>query len=118
MAKAAAKLDWRFVIAERSVEWEDGPDGGAVLLVPRFRWGLLRRWLGPRLKRPYLRLSLDETGSFAWHLFDGETTFESISQAMQDRFGSKVEPAKDRLQKFLTILHKNKFVVLLTPVGN
>jgi hypothetical protein len=108
---------WHDVVAERAIGWEDGPEGGAVLLVPRFRRGPLARWLQPRLRRPYMRVKLDEIGSFAWRMMDGKTRLETIAEAMQGHFGERVEPAANRLKSFYTILYKDGFVKLFTPQG-
>jgi Coenzyme PQQ synthesis protein D (PqqD) len=105
---------WHEVVVQRAVIWEDGRDGTAVLLVPRFRKGLFARWLMPRMTRPHIRVRLDEIGSFAWRMMDGATPFNRIAQAMQERFGARAEPAEERLMKFLTILRKDEFVRLLT----
>ena len=106
---------WHNVVAERTVVWEDGRDGTAVLLVPRFRKGRLARWIMPKLSRPHMRVKLDEVGSFAWRLMDGATPFTEIAQAMQERFGDRVAPAQERLMKFFTVLYKDQFVRLLAP---
>ena len=106
---------WSDIVVSRAIEWEDGPDGGAVLLVPRFRRGPLARWLQPKLRNKHIRVKLDEIGSFAWHRFDGKTRFEEIVAAMQSHFGQKVDPAADRLQKFCAILYKDKFIQLYAP---
>ena len=111
------QVQWSDVVPRRTIGWEDGPDGGAVLLVPRFRRGPLARWLQPRLKRPYIRVKLDEIGSFAWRKMDGSTSFASIVEAMKKEFQDRVNPAEDRLSKFLTILYRNKFVQLYKPSG-
>jgi len=108
---------WSDVIIERKIEWEDGPEDGAVLLIPRFRKGLLAKWLQPRLRRPYIRVSLDEMGSFVWRCCDGKTTFASIASAMREKFGNGADPAEDRLKKFLIILLNNKFVELYQSVS-
>lgn len=107
---------WHNVIATRTIDWEDGPDGGVVLLVPRFRKGPLAKWLQPKLKRPHMRVNLDEIGTFAWRHMDGSTHFCKIVDSMKKEFGEKVEPAEDRLKKFMTILYKDKFVRLVAPV--
>lgn len=107
---------WHNVVATRNVEWEDGPEGGAVLLVPRFRKGPLAKWLQPKLKRPHIRVKLDEIGSFAWHMMDGSTPFHELVRAMKEHFGEKVEPADERLKKFMTLLYKEKFVRLEAPL--
>ena len=107
---------WHNVVATRNVEWEDGPEGGAVLLVPRFRKGPLAKWLQPKLKRPHIKVKLDEIGSFAWHMMDGRTPFYKLVEAMKEHFGERVEPADERLRKFMTILYKEKFVKLEAPL--
>jgi hypothetical protein len=109
---------WSDVIVERKVEWEGGPESRAVLLIPRFRRGPLAKWLQPRLKRPYIRVTLDDLGSFVWKHFDKDTPFSRIAQAMRDNFGDKAEPAEDRLKKFLLLLRSNKFVELFEPASS
>lgn len=106
---------WCDAVVEPNLAWEGGPEGGAVLLVPRFRSGPLARWLQPRLKNKHMRVKLDEIGSFAWKHFDGRTTVAAIAQAMRERFGALAEPAEDRLHRFLLLLMKDRFVQLLVP---
>jgi hypothetical protein len=105
---------WHSVVAQRNLVWEDGREGTAVLLVPRFRKGFLAKWLMPKLPRPHMRVKLDEIGSFAWRMMDGRTSFQAIAASMKEQFGARVEPAEERLMRFLTILHKDRFVRLLT----
>lgn len=107
---------WHNVVATRMIEWEDGPEDGAVLLVPRFRKGPLAKWLQPKLKRPYIRVKLDEIGTFAWRRMDGSMRFHKIVEEMKKEFGDKVEPADERLKKFMTILYKDKFIKLEAPI--
>ncbi len=106
---------WDNIVATRAVGWEDGPEDKAVLLVPRFRKGPLSRWLQPRLKRPCMRVKLDDVGSFVWRRLDGSTSFSTIVEQMKGHFGEKVEPADERLKTFFTILYKDDFVKLYAP---
>ncbi|MBN1282511.1 MAG: PqqD family protein [Proteobacteria bacterium] len=106
---------WHDVVAKRTVEWEDGPEDRAVLLVPRFRRGPLARWLQPRLKRPHMRVKLDDLGTFVWRRLDGNTPFDEIAKAMEGHFGERAAPADQRLKAFFTILHKDRFVELYAP---
>lgn len=108
---------WSDVIVERKVEWEDGPESRAVLLIPKFRKWPLAKLLQPRLKRPHVRVKLDDIGSFVWRHFDKGTPFSKIAQAMREHFGEKAEPAEDRLKKFLLTLRNNKFVELFEPAA-
>jgi len=102
------------VIAKRNVEWEDGSDGKAVLLVPRFRKGMLAKWVQPRLKKPYIRVALDDIGSFVWKNMDGVKTFGDLVVDMRLNFGKDCEPADERLKKFFIMLYKNEFITLYT----
>jgi len=111
------QAQWHDVVPRHAIEWEDGPEGGAVLIVPRFRWGPMKKWLQPRLKRPHMRVKLDEIGSFAWKQMNGVNIFQDIAEAMKDHFGEKVEPAEDRLGKFLTLLYRDKFVEFYKSEG-
>lgn len=109
---------WSDIIVERKIGWEDGQNNLAVLLIPRFRAWPLAKWLQPRLKKPYIRVKLDDIGSFVWRHLDGKTTFASLAQSMRDHFSEKAEPAEDRLKKFLITLRNNKFVELYQPAAN
>lgn len=107
--------DWSKIIAKQSVAWEDGPKGWAVLLVPRFRKGPLAKWLQPKLRKPFIKISLDEIGDFVWRKIDGKKHFSEIAGLMKSELGQKAEPVDERLQKFLTILSQNRFAELLAP---
>lgn len=109
------QVPWDKVVAKHVIGWEDGPEDLAVLLVPRFRSGPLARWLQPRLKKPHIRVKLDRIGSFVWRSIDGKRTFNDVMERMRGEFGDKIEPAEDRLMKFFSILHKDKFVELFVP---
>ena len=111
------QVPWSDIIIERKIGWEDGPESRAVLLIPRFRWGPLAKWLQPRLKRPFIKVKLDDIGSFVWKSCDGKATFTDIAGAMREKFGEKTEPAEDRLKKFLLTLRNNKFIELYQPTS-
>jgi len=95
----------------RQADWTDGEDGPVILT----RWHPKRRgkrgigarvdhWLGtPRLK-------LDETGTFAWRLFDGETTVGEVAAALRETHGESAEPVEQRLGAFVRLLHREGLV--------
>ncbi len=99
---------------ERAVEAElDGER--VVLLRPRFRRGPLAWWLQPLLKRPHLKVHLDEVGSFIWSRCDGETTVGELIRAMEEHFGERVAPAEARLRLFLSQLQRGELIRLRLP---
>ncbi|MEJ2482140.1 MAG: PqqD family protein [Gemmatimonadota bacterium] len=85
----------------RQADWTEGEDGPVILT----RWHPKRRgkkglgarvdhWLGtPRLK-------LDETGTFAWLRFDGDTTVGEVAAALRESQGEGAEPVEQPLGAF------------------
>ena len=51
-------------------------------------------------------LRLDEVGSFAWQLLDGEHTVGQVAVAVRERFGDAVEPAEERLGHLVRLLRQ------------
>jgi hypothetical protein len=98
----------RAVDAERDGEF-------VVLLRPRFQRGLLKRWLQPRLRRPHLRVRLDEVGSFVWDRCDGNTTVAEIAESLAAHFGDRVNHALERLTIFVTQMQRGGVIRLLLP---
>ncbi len=56
------------------------------------------------------RVRLDDIGSFSWKRFDGETTVGEVCGALRERFGESVEPAEERLGRFLHSLRREGFL--------
>jgi len=88
---------------------EVGPEGLITLLYPKFKRATFN-FLIPARKSPFIRLSLDEIGSESWLLIDGKRNVGEIAQKLTEKFGDKVQPAADRLGKFLSQLYNNKYI--------
>lgn len=101
---------------ERAVDAEQEGEL-VVLLRPRFQRGPLRRWLQPLLRRPHLRVHLNEVGSFVWGRCDGGTTVAEIAEALAARFGDRVNPALERLTIFVSQMQSGGLIRLLPPPG-
>ena len=98
-------------IPERLVEWDkDSEKNLAVLIVPRFRKGFLKKWLQPRMKRQFIRVSLDEIGSCVWENCDGKRTVREIGKVLEEKFGDRVKPVDNRMKLYFTTLYKSQFV--------
>jgi hypothetical protein len=93
----------------------DPASGRVSLLVPRFKAGAARKLLGWLNRDPYIRLHLDQVGSFAWGLFDGHHTLGQVAEALAAEFGDKVQPAPGRLAAFVAPLRRNGFLELTSP---
>jgi hypothetical protein len=101
----------------RTLRWESSDEGRVTLFVPRFRGTFGRRWVQPMLKRPDMRVRLDELGSFVWNRCDGATSVGEIGEEMTRRFGHEPDDAYRRLGAFIRTLARDRFVLLEGGVG-
>jgi hypothetical protein len=103
-----------FCIPRACVGHEADEAGTVKLLVPRFRAGWMQ-WLQKRLRKPHIRVSLDEIGSAVWGLIDGRRTVVEIGEELERRFGERIRPTHERLGFFFGMLRRNKLVELDEP---
>ena len=96
----------------RTLKWETRDNELIVLLIPKFRNRLAKKWFVPMLARPHIRVKLDAFGSYLWSRCDGNTTVEEIGEQMARKFGEPVEPLYDRIGKFVQTLARDKFIML------
>lgn len=99
----------------RTLSWESGTDGLAVLLVPKFRNPLLVRWILPFFSRHHFRVRLDRFGTFVWERCDGNTPVEKIGAELSAAFGAEAEPLYERIGKFVSRLQREGFISIKHP---
>lgn len=76
---------------------------------PRARFPrILLEWLLHLMAVKSVRL--DEVGSFAWQLLDGEQTVGQVAVAVRERFGDAVEPAEERLGHLVRLLRQEGLI--------
>lgn len=63
------------------------------------------------------RLRLDPRGSFLWRRIDGERTIGALATELRDAFGDAVEPAEERVTRFLSWLERERLVEHRDPAG-
>ncbi len=64
------------------------------------------------------RLRLDPRGSFLWRRIDGERSIAALAAELRDGFGDAVEPAEERVTRFLSWLERERLVEHLDLAGN
>ncbi len=104
----------------RALEWREGEDGRCVLLRPKFGSGRFGRWLAARVDDPHYRIRLDDVGTFVWKACDGRTPLALIAERLREQFGSSVEPAEQRLARFVGQMRRSKLLTRgdeVTPPG-
>ena len=96
----------------RRFEWRELEDGRVVVLRPRFGEGRVARRVAELFHVSDYRIRLDEIGTTVWQLCDGTTTGREIAEELRSQFGDRVEPAEDRLQRFITQMLRARMIGL------
>ena len=94
------------------VGWEPGENDRVVVLVPKFRNRFAVKWVMPRLSKPYVRVKLDQLGSFTWKQCDGKTTVAEIADRMKKEFGETAEPVDERVPAFVLKLVRTDLLAI------
>jgi len=94
-----------------SMKWQEDEDGMIHIMIPRKE--VFDRLVRLFKKTPeQMRVDLDEIGSRAWKLMDGEHTIGDICLLMTECYGEDVEPVHERVGTYINILRNNKFISL------
>ena len=94
----------------RLLDWRDIGEGRCVVLRPKLGESRAGRWLAFRLADPCYRIRLDDVGAFIWKACDGETPLTAILDRMRDAFGARVEPADERLGRFVQSMVRSRMI--------
>ena len=94
----------------RLLDWRDLDDGCCVVLRPKFGESPIGRWLARKLGDPRYRIRLDDVGTFIWKACDGETPMSEIARRLHREFGERVEPADQRLGRFVQSMLRSRMI--------
>ena len=100
------------LIPEKLCESEVNEEGRVTILAPRFKSKLGKKIFEPIVKNKYVRIHLDEIGTFVWNEIDGQKDVFELSKLLKNEFGEKVEPVYERIGKFIAIMKVNGFIKL------
>ena len=97
------------LVPVRVAGWSEDADRVVLEIpAPSRRWWAPFTWLSS--KTSSRRVRLDEVGSLAWNLLDGERTVGEVAAVLRERFGDRVEPAEERLGTLVRSLHRGGLV--------
>lgn len=85
-------------------------DGTVEVLVPRYGKGIFGRVLAKFLNNRPVGVTLDDIGTNVWRLCDGRRSVYEIGREMHGRFGDRIEPVYERLETFLTQMHRAELI--------
>ncbi|MEN8005470.1 MAG: PqqD family protein [Candidatus Krumholzibacteriota bacterium] len=101
------------LVPQKACGWTqgNGPDQ-VVVLQPRFRAGLLGRYLQPRLKesKKFVRIPLEERGSYLWTLMDGKMTVGEMATAFGRDFPAENDQIPERVATYLYQMAENHLI--------
>ncbi len=84
-------------------------DGLVNILIPKFKKEFMKKFI-PKSKSKDIRVKLDELGSATWLAIDGNKKVLSIVDELKLSFGEKIEPAAERISKFINGLYANNLL--------
>ena len=97
------------LVPHRIATWsEDGEKVVLQLPEPERSWRRAFALLSYKIWNKKVRL--DEVGSFAWRLLDGQRTVAEVAEMLRQEFAEKVEPAEERLGVLVRMLHRGRLV--------
>lgn len=101
------------LVPRRACEWSDGADPDkVVVLQPRYRSGVLGRFVQPRLKKSkqFVRIPLEERGTFLWRAMDGKLTVGQLAGEFSRNFDDEAESVPERVATYLYQMVENKLI--------
>ncbi len=99
----------RIPARNQSIEWTADDEGKVTLNIPNT--GIFNKIAQKLFKKPPVTyIHLDEHGSFAWQLMDGERNIIALGEDVKAKFGDAAEPLYPRLAKFFQILESYGFI--------
>lgn len=109
-------INYLELVPVHRLEWqEDTEQNRVVVLVPRYRDFLFGRLVQPRLgpSKRFLRVPLEQRGSFLWREMDGKRTVAELSQAFAVGFPADDSQYNERVSVYLHAMYENGFISYL-----
>jgi hypothetical protein len=109
-------VDFMSLVPQKACGWDESSEpGNVVVLQPRYGSGLLGRFIQPRLKesKKYVRIPLEERGSFLWLTMDGQKTVGDLATSFFQEFELEAESVPERVSTYLYQMVENKLVKFL-----
>jgi len=99
----------------RRLDWNEADDGRVIVLRPRFGEGRMGRRLAVLFGLGDYRIRLDEIGTLVWRRCDGSHRGSEIAEELRREFGSRIEPAEERLNRFVDQMLRARMIEAAPP---
>jgi len=81
-----------------------------TVVIPKFKNEFAKKLISPKLKSADFKLKLEKFGSEVWKNMDGKTKVGDIIKMVSDKFGDEIQPAVDRVSKYIFQLYEQKLI--------
>jgi len=81
-----------------------------TVIVPKFKNTFAKKYIVPKLKSADFRINLEKFGSAVWMNIDGNKKVQEIIQIVTEKFGDEIQPAVERVSKFIFQLYEQKLI--------
>ncbi|MDH7514418.1 MAG: PqqD family protein [Bacteroidota bacterium] len=108
--KRRAGVNLLSLVPERLFAHTVNADGRVVVDMPRFHVAWMQKYLVPRSRSPYIKITLDRFGSHVWTRIDGRADVRDIAESLRGTFGEEAEPVEERLAVFMHQLERRGFI--------
>lgn len=102
------------LVPRRLVEYESAPDGCIAVRMPRYRDCLFGRILQPLLRgdRRFIRVPLEDRGSWIWQRVDGRNTVGEIAREFRASFPEETEEVETRVCQYVAAMVGHGFLAV------
>lgn len=81
-----------------------------TVLTPKFQNRFAVKYILPKMENKFFKIKLDKLGSFVWLNLNGKNKVREIINISKEEFGDEINPADERINKFLLQLFNNKLI--------
>lgn len=111
--------DWLKIkpLRNPAVEWKEGNTGKVTILLRRRKTGSIKQKLFLLFAPlpPQKSIILDDPGSYAWKLCDGQHTVQEIIHRVQEKYRLQRQESEVAVTSFLRRLMKKKLIGFTLP---
>jgi hypothetical protein len=102
--------EWLATIPVKNCDYFENADGNYTLKALKSGNAIAQKIIARISKSPYLKIKLDERGSFIWKHCDGKNSIYSICQLLEAEFGDAVKPTANRTVELFKNLYNHRLV--------
>ncbi len=107
------KIIFNNMIPEKNIKWETGDNKRIYLLKEKSKNKIMKKLIEIFKKNQFFKIHFDEIGTFVWNNINGNNSIKDLGELLRESIhGENVPQAEARVEKFILMLLKNKFITI------